>query len=177
MLSSKYSISMPACWSISSDSFRTWYFFSQTTFLIQQLMISMVHVLHGVILQYSVAHSTAMPNFAAWQIAFCSAWIVLTQWLVTLPSSWVICLNWCPTSSQWGSPAGDHTYHVHNICLFLAITHQLLSLSQVALWATVFATSIKYSSRVGRMYFFSISIRIKNKNAAILFYNFWNQWG
>lgn len=121
-------------------------------------MISIAQVLHGVILQYSVAHSIETPNFAAWQIAFCSACIVLTQWLVTLPSSWVVCLNWWPTSSQWGIHAGDQTYPVHNICLFLAITQPLLPLSQVALLATVLATSMKYSSRVGRKSFFSIML-------------------
>jgi len=47
-----------------------------------------------------------MPRFAAWQIAFCSACTVLTQCCEIVPSVWIIFLIKCPTSSQWGSPAG-----------------------------------------------------------------------
>jgi len=153
--SSKQENSTHASLNISSDSVPAWYFFSATTFFIPQLMINIAHVLHGVILQYKVPHSIAIPIFAAWQIAFCSACTVLTQWLVTLPSSCVICLNWWPSSSQCGNPGGDPTYHVHKICLFFAITQPLLPLSQLALLATVLAISMKYSSRVGRIYFSS----------------------
>ena len=71
-----------------------------------QLMMSMAQVRHGVILQYTVAPSIAMPRFAAWQIAFCSACTVLTQCCEIVPSVWIIFRIKCPTSSQWGSPAG-----------------------------------------------------------------------
>jgi hypothetical protein len=160
ILSSKYSSWMPASLNIASDSVPAWYFFSATTLLIPELMISMAQVLHGVILQYKVAPSTETQIFAAWQIAFCSACTVLTQWLVTLPSSCVVCLNWWPTSSQCASHGGEPTYHVQTICLFFAITQPLLPLSQVALLATVLATSIKYSSRLGRTYCSSLILRI-----------------
>lgn len=175
ILSSKYSNCMPASLNIASDSAPAWYFFSQTTFLMPELMISMAQVLHGVILQYKVAPSTETPIFAAWQIAFCSACTVLTQWLVTLPSSWVVCLNWWPISSQCGNPGGEPTYHVQTICLFFAITHPLLPLSQVALLATVLATSIKYSSQVGRMYFSSFILRrVKGKIFFVLYFFVYN---
>jgi hypothetical protein len=42
-----------------------WYLFSQTTRLIPALIIIIAQVLHGVILQKSVAPSSGIPNLAA----------------------------------------------------------------------------------------------------------------
>ena len=98
---------------------------------------------------------SATPIFAAWQMAFCSAWTVLTQWLLVVPSSWIVCLYWWPISSQCGRPTGEPTYQVTKICLSLAMTQPLLPLSQVALLAIALQTSMKYWSRDGRMYFSS----------------------
>jgi len=41
-----------------------------------QFMMSITQVLHGVIRQYRVAPSIEIPRFAAWLMAFCSAWTV-----------------------------------------------------------------------------------------------------
>jgi hypothetical protein len=63
--SEKNSKDTPAALNISSDSPPAWYFFSQTTLVIPQLMINMAHTLQGVILQYNVLLSSEIPSLAA----------------------------------------------------------------------------------------------------------------
>src|SRR5208283_3787953 len=96
-----------------------------------------------------VPPSIDTPRFAAFVIAFISACAVLTQCLVLWPSSCIVSLNRCPTSSQCGIPAGAPTYPVESTCLSFAITQPLLPLSHVALFATAFLISKKYSSQLG----------------------------
>jgi len=72
-----------------------------------------------------------IPVFAAWQIAFCSAWTVRMQWVVLCPSSWVMVLSWWPTSSQCGSPEGDPAYPVDSICLSFTMMQLVRPLLQV----------------------------------------------
>ena len=163
---------------LNSDFFKHFFrffssmiFFSQTTRVIPQLIIIMAQALQGVILQYNVALSRAIPSFAAWQIAFCSAWTVLTQCWELCPSSCWRVFRRCPTSSQWGSHFGAQTYPVTKIWFALAITHPLLQRSQVALFAIALQTSIKYSSRERRT-LSQFSIRFfkwENKNLTFFY--------
>ena len=114
--------------------------------------MSIAHLKHGVILQYKVAPSIEIFLLAAWQIAFCSAWMVRTQCCVSLPFSLMTVSRRCPASSQCCNQGGDQTYPVARICLSFTITQPLLPRSQVALLAMALLTSVKYSSRVGLIY-------------------------
>src|SRR5512132_151238 len=85
--------------------------------------------------------SIATPFFAAWMMAFASAWTVATQW----PSS----IMW-PTSLQCGSPRIDPLYPVERIVLSRTSTAPPCLRSQVARVATTRAMFMKYSSQLTR---------------------------
>src|SRR5512142_1669349 len=88
-----------------------------------------------------LAPSMATPFFAAWMIAFASAWTVATQW----PSS----IMW-PTSLQCGRPRIDPLYPVERIVLSRTSTAPTCLRSQVARVATTRAMFMKYSSQLTR---------------------------
>ena len=104
---------------------------------------------HGNVLQYKVAPSIEMPNFAAWVIAFCSAWVP-RQSSAFLPEGTLSFSRMHPTSAQCGTPRGAPLYPAVSCCLSFAITAPTFRLQQVARFAHVYETSMKTSSNVGR---------------------------
>lgn len=81
-------------------------------------------------------------------IAFCSAWVPL-QSSAFLPEGTLSFSLIHPTSAQCGTPLGAPLYPAVSCCLSFAITAPTFLLQQVALFAQVYATSIKISSNDG----------------------------
>src|SRR3954468_24479397 len=78
------------------------------------------------------------PFFAAWMMAFASAWMVATQWSFSI--------MW-PTSVQWGMPRIDPLYPVDRMVRSRTITEPTNFRGQVDREATTWAMFMKYWSQ------------------------------